>query len=168
MKDYVSSFLRPFTQEEKDAIKGSADHYAHDAYTSQFYFAPDNGIAACVSDPENPLYPSCANTSYTYAPSAGGWAIGPAADPLAPWLHKATDWVPRFVRYMKETWADPAGDLPIALTEVGFAEPFEAQKELLQDVLFDPVRSAYLRDYMRAILISLSEGVNVIGVLAWR
>lgn len=79
-------------------ILGSADLYAHDAYTSQFYFAPDSGVAACVKDPSNELYPTCANTSYTYSEEDGGWVIGPSADPLSPWLHKATDWVPRFLQ----------------------------------------------------------------------
>lgn len=29
------------------------------------------------------------------------------------------------------------------------------------------MRSAYYRDYLSAILIALSEGVNVVGTLAW-
>jgi beta-glucosidase len=41
------------------------------------------------------------------------------------------------------------------------------QKTLKADILFDPIRSSYYRDYMEAILISISEGVNVIGTLAW-
>lgn len=110
------------------------------------------------------MYPACADTGYTYE---NGWLIGPAADPLTPWLHKATDWVPKFLQYIKETWADPAGDLPIAVTEMGFAEPFEAQKMLLTDILTDPIRTSLFHDYMEAILIALSEGINVIGVLAW-
>ena len=164
VKQYVSTFLRPFTQAEKQQIKGSADNYAHDAYTSQFYFAPEGGVDACVNDSTNPLYPSCADTGYTYE---SGWLVGPAADPGAPWLHKATDWVPRFLRYIKDTWADPAGNLPIAVTEFGFSEPYEAQKSLLQDILYDPIRMSYYRDYMKAILISISEGINVVGCLAW-
>ncbi|KAK3705464.1 hypothetical protein LTR37_013281 [Vermiconidia calcicola] len=164
VKNYVSTFLRPFTESEKQAIKGSGDLYAHDAYTSQFYYAPEGGVDACVNDPSHPSYPVCADTQYTYKK---GWLIGPAADPLAPWLHKATDWVPQFLRYMKDTWADPAGNLPIAVTEFGFAEPYEAQKTLLKDILYDPIRVSYYRDYMEAILMAMSEGVNVVGCLAW-
>jgi beta-glucosidase len=121
-------------------------------------------VDACVKDPTNPLYPGCADTGYTYT---DGWLLGAAADPLTPWLHKATDWVPEFMRYIKKTWADPAGNLPIAITEMGFAEPFEGQKLLLQDILTDPIRTSVFHDYMEAILILLSEGVNIIGVLAW-
>lgn len=164
LKDYVSDFLPAFTDAEKAALNGSADHFAHDAYTSNFVAAPDDGIAACLSNASNSLYPGCYNTTYTYSRASGGWNIGPAADPKAPWLYKATDWVPTFLRYIQDTWRPSGG---IAVSEFGFGEPFERQKTILADILFDPVRSAYFRDYMEAILISLAEGTRVIGCLAW-
>ncbi|KAK5125738.1 hypothetical protein LTR85_012012 [Meristemomyces frigidus] len=164
IKAYVSTFLRPFTEGEKQTILGSSDIYAHDAYTAQFYFAPDVGVAACVANASNPLYPTCANTSYTYSAQDGGWAIGAYSDPLANWLHKATDWLPAFLHYLADTWA---GGRPIAVSEFGFAEPFEAQKTVLQDILYDPIRTSYYHDYMRAMLMAMSEGVNVVGCLAW-
>lgn len=164
VKSHVSSFLRPLTADEQTTIKGSADFYAHDAYTSQFYFAPTGGLAACISNPNNTLFPSCANTSYTYSIADGGWAIGAYSDPLASWLHKATDWVPAFLHYLQDTWAK---DKPVFVSEFGFAEPFEAQKTVLQDICYDPIRSAYYYDYTRAMLIALSEGVNLMGSLAW-
>ena len=132
--------------------------------SSQFNMAPDGGIAACIANSSNPLYPACANSTFIYSAADGGWLIGPAADPLANWLYKATEWVPPFLHYIKDTWAK---DLPIAVSEFGFAEPREREKAYLQDILFDPIRSSYYHDYMRAILIALSEGVNVVGCLAW-
>ena len=164
VKEYVSSFLPDFTEDEKARIKGSADIFAHDAYTSQFYFAPDDGIEGCLANASNPLYPSCTNTSYTYPESDGGWNIGPAADPGSPWLHKATDWVPTFLHYIQDTWKPSGG---IAITEFGFAEPFEYYKTIKADILFDPIRSSYYQDYLKAILMAMSEGVNVVGCLAW-
>ena len=116
LKAYVATFLRPLTDGERAAINGSADLFAHDAYTSQFYFAPDVGIEACVADAANPLFPSCANTSYTYEARDGGWDVGYAADPGAPWLHKATEWVPALLRYVQDTWRPKAG---IAVSEFG-------------------------------------------------
>jgi hypothetical protein len=71
--------------------------------------APDAGIDACTSNKSNPLYPSCANTTYAYAASSGGWNVGAAADPLSPWLHKATDWVPAFLHYIQDTWKPSGG-----------------------------------------------------------
>jgi beta-glucosidase/6-phospho-beta-glucosidase/beta-galactosidase len=117
-----------------------------------------------VNNDTNPLYPTCADTGYTYE---NGWLIGPAADPLSPWLHKATDWVPEFMRYIKKTWADPAGNLSMAITEMGFDEPFEGQQTILQNILTDPIRTSVFKDYMEAILICLSEGIQLVGVLAW-
>lgn len=38
LKEYVSSFLPEFTDEQKAAINGSCDIFAHDAYTSSFYY----------------------------------------------------------------------------------------------------------------------------------
>lgn len=58
LKDFVSGFLPDFTEEQKRTINGSSDFYAHDAYTAQYYFAPDVGIEACVGNVSNPLYPS--------------------------------------------------------------------------------------------------------------
>ncbi|GME32098.1 Glycoside hydrolase family 1 [Neofusicoccum parvum] len=164
LKAYVSTFLPAFTADEKAALNGSADFFAHDAYTSNFVMAPDTGIAACVANASNELYPGCYNSTYTYSRAAGGWNVGPAADPQAPWLHKATDWVPAFLRYIQDTWKPSGG---IAVSEFGFGEPFEQQKTILADILFDPIRSSYYRDYMQAILMALADGVDVIGCLAW-
>jgi beta-glucosidase/6-phospho-beta-glucosidase/beta-galactosidase len=163
LKTYVSTFLRPFTTAEKAAINGSCDIFMHDAYTSQFYMAPDSGIDACTSNTSHPLFPSCVNSTNTYSASDGGWNIGYAADPGTPWLHKTTDWVPAFLHYIQDTWHPRA----IAVTEFGFAEPFEDLKQLVGDIRFDLARTAYYRDYMQGILIAMSEGVNVVGTLAW-
>ena len=55
----------------------------------------------------------------------------------------------------------------IAITEFGISEPYEALREDLPSIVTDALRSAYYRDYMHAILIAISEGVNVVGTLAW-
>ena len=55
----------------------------------------------------------------------------------------------------------------MAITEFGISEPYEAQRTNLASILIDPLRSAYYRDYLTAILIAISEGVNVVGTLAW-
>ncbi|PSR90668.1 glycoside hydrolase superfamily [Coniella lustricola] len=165
LNDYLSTFLEPFTSDEQTLIKGTADLFAHDAYTSQFYYAPDVGIEACLNDTTNSLYPGCFNTSYTYSTADGGWLIGAAADANAPWLHKATDWVPALLHYINDTWAPPLGR--ILVSEFGFAEPFEVYKTIVADVLTDQIRSDYYKAYMEGILIALSEGLNIMGSLAW-
>ena len=160
LSEYVSTLGLSFTDDQKTLIKGTADIFAHDAYTSSFYWAPDAGVAGCLANSSNPLYPGCFNTSNI---NPDGWLIGAAADRYTPWLHSAIDWVPAFLHYIQNTW--PSGG--ISVSEFGWAEPFEDQKALKQDILSDPGRTMYYRNYMEAILIAISEGVNVVGCLAW-
>ncbi|RAL16391.1 glycoside hydrolase family 1 protein [Aspergillus homomorphus CBS 101889] len=164
LKNFTSSFLPEFTAEEKALIKGASDYFAHDAYTAAYYMAPDAGIAGCLADPSNSLYPKCYNSTYTLPASEGGWLIGPASDPNTRWLHKATEWLPAFLHYIERTWKPANG---IVITEFGWTEPFEAYKTKREDILTDPVRSAYYHDYVEAMLTAVAEGVNLVGCLAW-
>jgi beta-glucosidase/6-phospho-beta-glucosidase/beta-galactosidase len=76
LKEYTSTFLRPLNDSEKQSILNTSDIFAHDAYTSQFYSAPDSGISACTSNESHPLYPGCYNLTYQYSPADGGWDVG--------------------------------------------------------------------------------------------
>lgn len=160
LKDHVSTLGLEFTNEQKSFINGTADIFAHDAYTSYFYFAPDVGVADCLANSSNPLYPGCYNSS-KIGPT--GWLIGAASDMYSPWLQRATDWVPAFLRYIQNTW--PSGG--IAISEFGWTEPYEELRTLKEDILSDYTRSAYFRSYLESVLIAISEGVNVVGCLAW-
>lgn len=68
------------------------------------------------------------------------------------------------MKHIDDTW-HPAGG--IAISEFGFVEPFEHSKTNLADILIDPIRTGYIHDYMEAILMAISEGVNILGCLAW-
>lgn len=114
LKAYVETIPLSFTEFEKKLIYGSADLYAHDAYTSSYYMAPEGGVDACTSNTSHSLYPLCFNTTNV---GADGWLIGMAADPLASWLHKATDWVPTFLKYIQDTWPSKGG---IVVSEFGY------------------------------------------------
>jgi beta-glucosidase/6-phospho-beta-glucosidase/beta-galactosidase len=124
LKEYTSTFLRDFTADEMAAINGSCDIFMHDPYTSQLYMTPDEGSEICLASFSDKLFPSCANTTYIYIASSGGWDVGYAADPGVLWLHKATGWVPKFLYYIQETWKPSQ----TAISEFGFAEPFEELK----------------------------------------
>ncbi|KAF2199383.1 glycoside hydrolase [Delitschia confertaspora ATCC 74209] len=162
LKPYVEKFLPPFTEEQKAQINGTSDIFAHDAYTASFYMAPDSGIEACLRNQTHELWPGCFNSTNVYA--NGYWNIGPAGDPGSPWLNQATDWVPAFLHYMQETWNPREG---VAITEFGMSEPFEELKTNLASILIDPIRSNYYKAYLEGILIAISEGVSVVGTLAW-
>ena len=90
--------------------------------------------------------------------------IGPASDPHSTWLNRATDWVPAFLHTLNDRWKPKGG---IAISEFGFSEPYESLKTDLPSILWDTVRASYFRDYMEAVLIAISEGVNVLGTVAW-
>lgn len=126
--------------------------------------APDTGIDACLTNYSHPLFPTCANSSFQLSDADGGWLVGPAADPYTSWLHKATDWIPQFLRYINQTWPHPGG---IAVSEFGFTEPFEHDKKLLGDIRMDLGRVTYYREYVHAVLMAMSEGIKVVGLLAW-
>ena len=53
------------------------------------------------------------------------------------------------------------------MSEFGFAEPFEGQKQILGDIQYDLARTLCYHDYMQAILIAINEGVNVVSRSAW-
>ena len=79
LKDYVSTLGLNFTEQQTQLINGTADVFAHDGYTSSFYMAPDSGVAACVSNSSNTLFPGCFNTT-NITPT--GWNIGAICRPL--------------------------------------------------------------------------------------
>jgi hypothetical protein len=72
--------------------------------------------------------------------------------------------VPAFLHYMQDTRKPRGG---IAVAEFGFVEPFEELETLLPDIGTDLARTAYYPEYMQAIFIAISQGVNVVGTLAW-
>lgn len=113
LKDYLDTIPLTFNDTQKALINGTADLFAHDAYTSSYYMAPDSGIDACTSNSSHPLFPGCFNTTNV---GADGWLIGAAADPLASWLHSAVDWVPTFLKYIQDTWPSRGG---ISVSEFG-------------------------------------------------
>ncbi|KAJ8068525.1 hypothetical protein OCU04_004075 [Sclerotinia nivalis] len=161
LKSYLDTIGLTFNDTEKALINGTADLFAHDAYTASYYMAPDSGIDACTSNSSHPLFPGCYNTTNV---GHDGWLIGPASDPLADWLHYAVDWLPAFLKYIQDTWPSKGG---IAISEFGFAEPFEYQKTLLADIRTDTRRTLYYKQYMEAVLLAISEGINVVGCIAW-
>lgn len=163
VRSYVETLGLVFSAEEQAMINGTADLYAHDAYTSSFFSAPDDGIEGCLANTSNPLFPSCTNQTETYSLADGGWGIGPAST-SASWLYKATDWVPTLLKFIQDTWKPKGG---IVVSEFGWAEPFEQLKTLKGDITFDVGRAGYYHDYMEAILMAISEGTNVVGCLAW-
>lgn len=49
LKEFVSGFLPEFSDDEKKLINGTSDIFAHDAYTSQFYFGKNLSLLVSIS-----------------------------------------------------------------------------------------------------------------------
>ena len=67
------------------------------------------------------------------------------------------------MHYIHDTWKPTA----IAITEFGFSVPFEGMKTIKADILSDLPRRMYYKEYLEGVLIALSEGVPIVGCLAW-
>ncbi|GJJ11058.1 hypothetical protein Clacol_005289 [Clathrus columnatus] len=83
-----SSILPRLTPADQALIKGSADFYAIDAYTTQIAKTPPNGIEAYAKNISDPNWRICQDVSgdIPQYSTVTGWALGAAADPLSPWL----------------------------------------------------------------------------------
>ena len=77
LRSTLGDILPSFTAEQKALIKGAADFYAIDGYTTYYAAAPPNGIEACVANRSDPNFPSCAVTA-SVAPD--GFPLGPNSD----------------------------------------------------------------------------------------
>ncbi|KAK0443127.1 glycoside hydrolase superfamily [Desarmillaria tabescens] len=157
-----SEYLPRFTDQEKKDILGSADFFAIDSYRSQWVRAPEEGIDACVANTSHPLWPVC-NEPVLFD-SDYGWAIGPAADPLATWLQATPVAVRTLLKGLHSRW--PSNKLYVS--EFGFAEPYENEKTDLSQIKEDVDRTNYFLTYLGEMLLSIHEdGVPIQGAFAW-
>ena len=162
LKDTLGSILPTFTAAEKALIKGSCDFFAIDGYTAYYaYGIPD--LEACVSNSSYPGYPECAGSGNT---DPDGFPIGPSSDPGASWLYSTPLGIRDFLKTITTVLFPSVPD--IMVSEMGFAEPFEADLTSLTNILWDLRRADYFQSYLDNILASIVyDGVNVTGVWAW-
>lgn len=163
MKDTLpEEYLPRFTDEEKADLLGSADFYAIDSYRSWFVSAPDNGVAACVSNTSDPNWPQC-NLNMVYDAQAG-WAAGVLSDPGTDWLGATPDGARELFNELNRRWPSPK----IYVSEFGFSEPFENERTQLYEIKQDVARTNYYMTYLGEILQSIHEdGVPIAGIFAW-
>ncbi|KAK4551840.1 hypothetical protein LTR86_010836 [Recurvomyces mirabilis] len=163
LKDTLGDLLPTYTQAQKDLIKGAADFYAIDAYTTLYAAAPPNGIAACVANRTDPNYPPSATTSQL---QPNGFPAGPAADAGATWLYSTPGGVRPFLSFITKEYFLAAKS--IMVTEFGFADPAEGAFNTLEQILWDLRRADYFQGFLDEILAArVLDGVNVTGIFAW-
>ncbi|KAK0216818.1 glycoside hydrolase superfamily, partial [Armillaria fumosa] len=124
--------------------------------------APVEGIDACVADTSDPLWPVC-NEPVLFD-SDYGWAVGPAADPLAAWLQATPVAIRTLLKDIHSRW--PSNKLYVS--QSGFAEPNENEKTDLSQIKENVDRTNYFLTYLGKMFLSIHEnGVPVQGAFAW-
>ncbi|EPQ26450.1 uncharacterized protein PFL1_06098 [Pseudozyma flocculosa PF-1] len=169
-----TSILPDLTDEDRKLIRGTADFYAIDLYSVRVARATraPGGLAACERNSSHPDWPQCVSslppdyqTISTDDTKVGGWPLGEQADAKAPWLYNSAGLVRNFLRQIKETWS---GDMKIYLSEVGFAEPHENDKQYLEQIRLDSARTRYALDQLDEYVLAIHEdGANLGGVFFW-
>ncbi|EJC97658.1 glycoside hydrolase family 1 protein [Fomitiporia mediterranea MF3/22] len=163
MKETLNETLLPrFTDEEKKELKGSADFFAIDAYSSAWTAAPENGIAACVANSNDVNWPAC-NIEVRYD-AATGWPVGIAAEAAASWL-TAT---PQNLRYELKQIMQRWKPKKIYISEFGFVVPEEGVRTDLSFILDDAPRTNYYMTYLGESLLAIHEdNIPLEGIFAW-
>ncbi|OPZ72740.1 MAG: Beta-glucosidase A [bacterium ADurb.Bin478] len=149
MRERVKERLPVFSDQERDELKGSADFFGLNHYTTML--AQDSrgakisqevyGNGGLSEDQEVQL-----STDPSWQKTEMGWSI-------VPWgIRKLLHWID--ARY-----AHPA----IVITENGCACPDVVDK----GVVHDPLRIAYLSSYLGEVYNALSAGVDVRGYFLW-
>jgi beta-glucosidase len=153
MKMYVGNRLPVFTDAEKQLLKGSADFYALNHYTSRWATPNPNPTGQG---------PDADSHTNTFA-ERNGQLIGPQAD--SNWLYV----VPYGIRKNLFWLQDRYGRLDFWITENGVDVPNESAMPLNQ-ALNDTFRVNYYNDYLTELshaIYDTTYKVNVKGYFAW-
>jgi len=155
MKQYAGSRLPTFTDAEKALLKGSADIYALNHYTSRYAQNDPN-------PPTNPGGPD-ADDHVLLTTERDGKLIGPQAD--SPWLYVVPYGIRKNLFWLQERY----GNLEFWITENGVDVPGEDAIPLPQ-VLHDVFRVLYYHEYLHELSMAIYDPqhrVNVKGYFAW-
>lgn len=150
--------LTALTEEQIAKINGTVDFWAFDPYGAQYATDPAGGYEACASNSSDPLWPICVELSTT---QANGWEMGALSE--APAIIAAS-YVREQFGYVWNTFKPSGG---IMITEFGF--PQYADVETPVDVQrYDFEKTMYYQNFLTETLRAIhTDGVNVIGALAW-
>lgn len=150
--DYV-----PLSEEDLAYLNGTADFLGIDPYTATVVSPPAYGIAACAANASDPLFPYCVVQEQV---TANGWNIGYRS---ATYVYITPTYLRSYLNYLWNTWRKP-----VVITEFGYPVFGEADKDQLEDQLYDSPRSTYYLSYMSEVLKAIWEdGVHVAGAFAW-
>ncbi|CAK1543625.1 unnamed protein product [Leptosia nina] len=140
---YSSSRLPPFTDEEREFVKGTYDYFGLNYYTSRLVRPTFDG-------------------EKTYWPFRGSPDLGAALVPDASWrVSDNVPWLyeyPKGLRHIMEWIKKEFGDIEIIITEVGYGD---SGKEP------DHKRIRYHKEHLEQVHLAIQEGIRVTGYIAW-
>lgn len=143
VKDTLGDIIPTLTAEDQKLIKSTGDVYYIDAYRTDVSRAAFNGIQNCASNMSDPNWPVCDETEVQYAHAlATSWPLGSPADPDVNWLYNTARLLRRQLKYLTSKYPSKGG---IFVSEFGFNEPKENEREELFAIKWDTRRQLYYR-----------------------
>ncbi|OAX38185.1 glycoside hydrolase family 1 protein [Rhizopogon vinicolor AM-OR11-026] len=156
------SYLPRFTDQQMADLKGSADFFAIDAYSTLYIKAPPDGVTTCQNNISDPAWPSC-NVVVPYD-SKAGWAAGLISDPASSWLEATPQLLREYLKQLQERW--PSNKMYIS--EFGMDEPFESLRTEMYQILNDVTTTNYYMTYLGEALLAIHEdGIPLMGTFSW-
>ncbi|KAK3935345.1 beta-glucosidase [Diplogelasinospora grovesii] len=151
--------IDPISSKNLALISGKIDFFSIDPYSAQYVTAPKGGVSACAADPNNPLWPTCVETTNV---ASNGWLIGDAS--YVPFCFVAPQYVRYQLGYVWNTFKPKGG---ILVAEFGFPAMGDTYKDL-DGQRYDLERTCYYQAFLNEVLKAVHEdGVRVVGTLAW-
>ncbi|KAJ4706959.1 putative Beta-glucosidase [Melia azedarach] len=150
MQEIVGERLPKFSPEEVAMVKGSADYFGINQYTSYYVFEPP-------TKPNVTSYSNDWGATFAYA-KRNGEPIGPRSN--SDWLYIVPWGLYKAVTYVKERYGNPI----VMLSENGMDDP---ANYTLPHALHDTKRINYYRDYIYQLKKATDDGANVVGYFAW-
>lgn len=157
VKEHVGDRLVPITPAERALIRGSADFYGLNFYTS--------GYASWLAYPPRPPPPGQRNWD------TDTWCMANKTDMQGKFIGEetASDWLQVTPWGMRDIllWLNeryPA--VPIFITENGMADRNDPSIPLAE-ALCDGQRVGFFKSYLTNVALALREGVQVKGYFAW-
>ncbi|KAJ3348993.1 hypothetical protein HDU83_000914 [Entophlyctis luteolus] len=150
MKKQLGSRLPSFTDEEKAYVKGTADFFGLNSYTSRLIQNRD-------AEPE---LDDLDGNLIQHTIDSNGVPIGPRAESL--WLYVVPWGLRKLLNFLDQRYGHP----DIYMTENGCSVPDENNLSK-QDLLNDQFRVNFYKGYINSVKLAIQDGVNVKSYFAW-
>ncbi|XP_050684876.1 lactase-like protein [Leptidea sinapis] len=139
---YKHSRLKPFTPEQINYIRGTADFFALNSYSSYYIYRNDSLKELFAT-------PSYEDDLYIGTYTEPQWTIE-----TSPWMYGFAPGLYNLLVYLKKEYNDPV----IYITENGSSDKMG---------FYDEDKIDYYRGYLNAVLDAIDDGVDVRMYCAW-